>query len=1540
MNSNSRPSCVLTGEQSLLVQCGEALLADGWTVDCVFTENSQLMRWARGRGITTAAAAEILADTFFKLDFDYLFSIGNLTVLPEAVIAAPGCEAINFHDGPLPDMPGLNVPNWAIIEGRAFHAITWHVMTPAVDRGDILAQIDFPIDPGDTALALNAKCFEAGLNAFRTLIAAICDGSIERRSQGAGEGSYYGRDMLLPNGGVVRWSEPAERISALARATNFGPYENPLGLPYVWLGDRFVTLGEVSGTGDLELKLNPGSCRVDNNRLLVGTGSSALSIEGLREMNGAPLELSTLASITALPPRELTEAELATLLAASRAESGWINLRAAYAPLDLVWLFHGADQAFEPCRSSLEVPAQFADEFSTDEMTAALALTVLRLSGESSGLVAVLDAALESLPLVEPFRPMLIALQEDESVEAFTDRVARELDSLQNEGPLLQDQGLRTTLELSSTPTVAIGTLASQGATDDFDIHIWIDAEAEVAKIETCFNRAISTRRLAQYEEALKRVMHEVAARSVTSAASVDIVSAADRSLMLDKWNTTKTSIREECIQHAFLRAAAEHPETAAVLCQGKELSFGELSERAQTLAQHLQSLGIGCDDRVGICLERGEELVIAVLGVLMSGAAYVPLDPDYPAVRLRHIIDDAEPSLTLVSDTTRQRLEATNVPLLAWEDASRSGEPRSPHDESMPEHLAYVIYTSGSTGAPKGVMVEHRNVANFFAAMDEAVPLVEAPRWLAVTSLSFDISVLELLWTLTRGVGVVLYTGADRTGEAQAITATPRTSNAPIDFSLFYFASDEGERQNDQGKDGQNGANKYRLLIEGAKFADAHGFAAVWTPERHFHAFGGLYPNPAVAGAAIATITENIHIRAGSCVLPLHDPLRIAEEWALVDNLSNGRVGISFASGWQPNDFVIAPDNYENRHQVMTDGIETVRALWRGESVRRVNPLGKEIELSTLPRPVQDEVPFWVTAAGNPATFSAAGELGANLLTHLLGQSTQELAEKIEAYHEAWREAGHAGSGHVTLMLHTFVGDDEDEVKSHVHGPLKEYLRSSVGLIHKVADTFPAFKKNQRGDGGPIDFDALSSDDMEALLEFAFERYYSESGMFGTPARCAQMVDSLKGIGVNEIACLIDFGVPSELVFAHLPGIAEVKRLSEPRVALPAGSVAELIESHKVTHLQCTPSQAQMLLTDPDNHPALASLRGWLIGGEALPLALAQGVRAVATGTVMNMYGPTETTIWSAVWPLPDSPQTVLIGTPIANTRCYVLDEALQLRPPGAPGELFIGGQGVTRGYHGNEDLTESRFLADPFGEAGERMYRTGDLVSWVDGELQFHGRTDDQVKVRGYRIELGDIEAALNAFDGPQQAVVAIKRDTAGEPIIVAYVRMPPASGLDEVALRRHLNRQLPSFMVPQVFIEIDEVPLTANGKVDRHALPGFNAGRRGGRGAYVAPSTEMEKALASVWSDVLSIEQVSAQDTFFELGGDSLSAVRVAIQVRDKIGEQIPLETLLRATLEQSARSLELTRESRAASPKRGGDRQERKVGLLTRLTKRKP
>jgi natural product biosynthesis luciferase-like monooxygenase protein len=355
----------------------------------------------------------------------------------------------------------------------------------------------------------------------------------------------------------------------------------------------------------------------------------------------------------------------------------------------------------------------------------------------------------------------------------------------------------------------------------------------------------------------------------------------------------------------------------------------------------------------------------------------------------------------------------------------------------------------------------------------------------------------------------------------------------ACMQFGLYYFASDEG---------GPSAAGKRRLLFESARFADRNGFSAVWAPERHFHAFGGLSPNPSVTAAALAAITEQVRIRSGSVVLPLHNPIRVAEEWALVDFLSGGRVDLGVASGWFPNDFVLAPPGaYERRGEILFERIEELRRLWRGGAIEATNAVGDSVSLHTMPRPVQPELPIWVTAAGNPDTFRRAGALGVNVLTHLLGQTVEMLAERISAYRDAWAKAGHPGRGTVTLMLHTFVGEDDAEVRRRVRAPMLRYLGSSLNLVSNYAASVPFFHNRQEAAC------ALepTPEDLAAALEFSFERYYETGSLLGTLDACLERVDRLQQTGVDEIACLIDFGAETDHVLEALPLLDELRQLA-----------------------------------------------------------------------------------------------------------------------------------------------------------------------------------------------------------------------------------------------------------------------------------------------------------------------------------------------------------------------------------------------------------
>jgi amino acid adenylation domain-containing protein len=379
--------------------------------------------------------------------------------------------------------------------------------------------------------------------------------------------------------------------------------------------------------------------------------------------------------------------------------------------------------------------------------------------------------------------------------------------------------------------------------------------------------------------------------------------------------------------------------------------------------------------------------------------------------------------------------------------------------------------------------------------------------------------------------------------------------------------------------------------------------------------------------------------------------------------------------------------------------------------------------------------------------------------------------------------------------------------------------------------------------------------------------------------------------------------------------------------VVYPAGpasleGLGEEIRRRGVTVLWLTGALFRQMVDD--DLDALRGVRQLLAGGEALSVphvkrmlsCLGEGQRLV------NGYGPTENTTFTCCHVMAAGSEvgvTVPIGRPISNTQVYVLDTRMEPVPVGVPGELYIGGDGLARGYWRREALTAEKFVASPFdADEGARLYRTGDLVRYrADGTLEFLGRMDDQVKLRGFRIELGEIESVLGAHAGVRETVVLCREDTPGDKRLVAYLTAADPSRLSIPELGAHLRRELPEYMVPAVFVVLEALPVTPNGKLDRGALPAPDGARRLD-GEYVAPRGELEARVAAIWRELLRVEQIGVHDDFFELGGHSLMAARVANRVRSAFDVEVPLRELFaQPTIAELAACIEVLRAQGGAS-----------------------
>ncbi|MFW0738273.1 MupA/Atu3671 family FMN-dependent luciferase-like monooxygenase [Flavobacterium sp. T12S277] len=345
--------------------------------------------------------------------------------------------------------------------------------------------------------------------------------------------------------------------------------------------------------------------------------------------------------------------------------------------------------------------------------------------------------------------------------------------------------------------------------------------------------------------------------------------------------------------------------------------------------------------------------------------------------------------------------------------------------------------------------------------------------------------------------------------------------SRGTLDFGLYYFGNTGTEE------------NQYEILMVGAAYADLNGYSAIWTPERHFNDFGGPFPNPSVLGAALAARTKNVGIRSGSVVAGLHHPIRIAEEWSVVDNISGGRAGICFASGWNANDFVFYPENFKDRKKVLIQTIEDVRSLWNGNSVNFKGIDAIEKSFKILPKPVRKDLPVWIACTANVETYQKAGEIGAGILTGLLNSGFADLEEKVAVYRKAYQQHNHKkGGDRVVLMLHTYLDETVEEAQEKARPSMKKYLLKSLEMSGK--DVLES--------GNDPVLKSITDQSVEELLDFSVTKYFKESSLIGTVESSFPILHKAVQAGVDEIACLIDFGIDKTSALEGLPRITKLK--------------------------------------------------------------------------------------------------------------------------------------------------------------------------------------------------------------------------------------------------------------------------------------------------------------------------------------------------------------------------------------------------------------
>jgi amino acid adenylation domain-containing protein len=486
------------------------------------------------------------------------------------------------------------------------------------------------------------------------------------------------------------------------------------------------------------------------------------------------------------------------------------------------------------------------------------------------------------------------------------------------------------------------------------------------------------------------------------------------------------------------------------------------------------------------------------------------------------------------------------------------------------------------------------------------------------------------------------------------------------------------------------------------------------------------------------------------------------------------------------------------------------------------------------------------------------------------------------------------------------------------------QFMVADSGIVALIASEDNAARFDLPADVMAIDLaaetsalDALESSDLadtSAPEDIAYVIY--TSGSTGRPNGVAVSHGSLANLlcgmidqpglcDADIIAAVTTISFDIAALELYLPLIVGARiELVSHDVAADGAALAQLLSESGATVLQATPTTWRLLIEA--GWRARDGFRAFC-GGESMPRDLADTLLE-KVHELWNLYGPTETTIWSTAGRVESDGGMISIGQPIANTSVYILDAAGVPTAIGIPGEIWIGGDGVAAGYHHRAELTAARFVSDPFrGSNAARMYRTGDLGRWgADGRLYHMGRLDRQVKFRGFRIELGEIEAALHTHHSVARAVVVARNLTDEQPKLTAYIVYHPGKDLTSTEARRHIKQTLPDYMVPSAFVTLDALPLTPNGKIDVRALPSpFGSTVAGG--GYQPPAPGLEQAVAEVWQEILQVERVGADDNFFELGGNSLLSLRVVAAIEARLGCRLQSRILFFQNLRQVAASV---------------------------------
>ncbi len=1473
-------------------------------IRAVVTDDATARSWAIKAGIPSHELDEAV-ELAPQLDCDLLFSIGNYAIVPDALLKCAKRASINYHYGPLPEYSGLHAPSWAIADRVSDYAITWHRMGGPVDGGDVLKRVPVPVASDETALSLGLKCDEAAVSSLAELIDEIVEGRETTTPQDLTARRYFSRHAQFPAEGLIDWRRDVDDIVAMVRAADYGPFSSPLVWPKVNVNGRFIAVREAHAGATTD-DAAPGQVVAcdDVSGLQVATASGTVHLTRVSTLEGEALTAGVMATaygvrpgmILATPGDGVAARITAAGRAASKAGAYWRERLTASHPYRLPYTApeSGDDQDVRPVTVRCRMPI--------GDIAGAWCAFISRATGERDIHIAVtaprdsVDA--DHRDLFVSWLPLRAHIDPEKPIAENLRAIGHEFTVGQEEAWLRRDvfgrdevlRKLWRSREL--VPDVAISwggeVSAAEGHRPMLELAVREDGETVEFRRDA---RRIARQDVVRLAEQFGDWCDRLPSIASEPLASVDVISARERQTLIREFNATgdKTTLGH-CLHQLFERATDLHSGNVALACAGTELTYRDLNTDANRLAHVLRDRGVERGDLVGVALDRSIDLVVVLLAVMKTGAAYVPIDPNFPAQRIRQMIDDADPKLVVTPATMPENLSDWETRCLSVDEA-RSDSEAGTHNldiDVRADDLAYVIYTSGSTGRPKGVEIRHGALCNFLSSMRRQPGCDEADRLLAVTTISFDIAALELFLPLLCGTTTVI-AQAHETVDAGALLglmkrhAITMMQGTPATWQLLLDSGWRGEPR------------LAKILCGGEALPRRLADRLLACGDSVWNMYG---PTETTVWSSVWRVREGDDVVVGS-------PIANTQLYVLGADLSPVPLGF-------PGELYIG-------------GAGVARGYRKDSELTRSRLVDNPFHAGTLYR------------TGDLARFLAPGQLS------VLGRDDGQV--KLRGHRIELGDIESAITGHEDVFRAVVVGRNEQLVAycvrdsaqaadaDQVHGAaLAEWAGAwDRAYEAEVEDaTFNLTGWHNSYDGLPFSNSEMrdwQTSSVRRILSYSPERAFeigSGSGLmlFSVAPHCS----AYHAVDASKQAV--------EITRRHLSSLQHVTCEHRPAHALPeavegafdtviVNSVAQYFPSvdYLISMLEWATKavdRGRVYLGDLRNLSLLEVFHADVIhfraDGRISPAELAgRAARAMRSDRELVIAPEFFADLPSLFPQITRVDVTLRDGRYVNEMTRYRFDVTLHI------GESANAHTPVTDrnwreeqlgvawlreqldAYDGNalrlNDIPNGRLrevhrrVAAALGDATDAA-ATDAATSWIDPQDLTGIAAEAGLEMALLPSRSGDkwsMDALFwRAGENPDLSLrspEAMDREAPARYANVPAVSEPAKAALGRV-LRPWLAERLPAYMVPAFFVEVDGFPLTPNGKIDRKALPDPVAEIE----VTSKPATELERDILAIWSDVLGHDRIGVNENFFEIGGDSLRAVRVQTELEKLMGRPV--------------------------------------------------